>query len=276
MLSFAVLAFMATQATQGPLWDVQKLDDQCLARAVNTTSSGTRLYIQMQANGSSRLEMVNSNWSAVPNRAYSNFTFNIDGRPAQGLSATGMRRNGQAGISFTLTTAALENLAAGRTVSLVNSETPVDMFSLSGSTAAINGLKRCQGELQTAAADAAARAAQRDPFAAANATAAPNASSGRAMVISNPQWSRPPIATVNDFPQRALDRNISGSATVECTATPSGRPAGCRVTSESHPDIGFGEAAIRIVQRGQLSPRTIDGAAVNSKFTVRVPFTLTQ
>ena len=276
MLSFAVLAFMATQAAQGPLWDVQKLDGQCSARAVNTTSSGTRLYIQMQADGSSRLEMTNTNWSATPNRAYPNFTFNIDGRPAQGLSATGMRRNGQAGISFALTTAALENLSAGRTVSLVNNETPVDMFSLSGSNAAINGLKRCQADLQTAAANAAAPAAQRDPFAAANGSPSATMTSGRATVITNPQWARPPRPTERDFPQNAFEAKISGTATIECVVNTSGRPEDCRVISETPEDMGFGEAAIRIVQRGQLSPRTVDGAAINAKVMVRVPFNLVE
>ena len=61
---------------------------------------------------------------------------------------------------------------------------------------------------------------------------------------------------------------------VECTVTPSGRPEGCRTVEESPSGMGFGAAAQRIVARGQLAPRTVDGAAVNAKFTVRVPFNL--
>jgi len=96
----------------------------------------------------------------------------------------------------------------------------------------------------------------------------------RPSVITNPQWARPPRPTERDFPQRALDRGVGGSATIECTVTPNGRPEGCRVVSEEPSGMGFGAAAIRIVQRGQLSPRTVDGAATNAKFVVRVPFNL--
>ncbi|WP_292051303.1 energy transducer TonB, partial [Brevundimonas sp. UBA5866] len=96
----------------------------------------------------------------------------------------------------------------------------------------------------------------------------------KASVITNPQWSRAPRPTERDFPQRALDRGVGGYAVVECTVTPSGRPEGCRTIEESPSGMGFGQAAQRIVQRGQLSPRTVDGAATNAKFTVRVPFNL--
>jgi protein TonB len=40
--------------------------------------------------------------------------------------------------------------------------------------------------------------------------------------------------------------------------------------------MGFGAAAMRVVQRGQLSPRTVDGAAVGATFTVRIPFNLAE
>ena len=78
----------------------------------------------------------------------------------------------------------------------------------------------------------------------------------------------------DDFPARALEREISGSATVECTARSNGSPANCRVVSEEPAGMGFGRAAVRVVQRGQLSPRTVDGAAQDATFRVRVPVTL--
>ncbi|MBJ7486111.1 energy transducer TonB [Brevundimonas sp.] len=96
----------------------------------------------------------------------------------------------------------------------------------------------------------------------------------RPSVITNVAWSRPPRPTADDFPARAMDRGVSGSATVSCTAQANGRPANCRVVSETPAGMGFGQAAVRIVQRGQLSPRTVDGAATNATFTVRVPFNL--
>ncbi|MEJ8405642.1 energy transducer TonB, partial [Brevundimonas vesicularis] len=96
----------------------------------------------------------------------------------------------------------------------------------------------------------------------------------RPSTITNVQWSRQPRPTADDFPARALEREISGSATVECTARSNGSPANCRVVSEEPAGMGFGRAAIRVVQRGQLSPRTVDGAAQDATFRVRVPFTL--
>jgi protein TonB len=96
----------------------------------------------------------------------------------------------------------------------------------------------------------------------------------RPSTITNVQWSRQPRPTADDFPARALEREISGSATVECTARSNGAPANCRVISEEPAGMGFGRAAIRVVQRGQLSPRTVDGAAQDATFRVRVPFNL--
>jgi len=96
----------------------------------------------------------------------------------------------------------------------------------------------------------------------------------RPSTITNVQWSRQPRPTADDFPSRALEREISGSATVECTARSNGSPANCRVVSEEPAGMGFGRAAVRVVQRGQLSPRTVDGAAQDATFRVRVPFTL--
>lgn len=94
----------------------------------------------------------------------------------------------------------------------------------------------------------------------------------RPSVITNVQWSRPPRPTADDFPQRAMDRGVSGSATIQCTATASGRPANCRVVSETPSGMGFGAAGLRVVQRGVLSPNTVDQAADGSTFTVAVPF----
>lgn len=103
---------------------------------------------------------------------------------------------------------------------------------------------------------------------------APEPAPPRPSVIRNVAWSRPPRPTESDYPSRAMDRGISGSAVVRCTAQANGRPANCEVVSETPSGMGFGSAAVRIVQRGQLSPRTVDGAATNASFEVRVPFNL--
>ena len=94
----------------------------------------------------------------------------------------------------------------------------------------------------------------------------------RPSVITNPTWSRMPQPTERDFPDRALSTGTSGVATVRCTAQANGRPTNCQVVSESPSGYGFGRAAVRVVQRGELSPRTVDGAAENATFNVTIRF----
>ncbi|PZO00283.1 MAG: energy transducer TonB, partial [Alphaproteobacteria bacterium] len=94
----------------------------------------------------------------------------------------------------------------------------------------------------------------------------------RPSVITNVQWSRRPSVTGDDFPARALERGIGGSATVRCTAQANGRPANCQVTAEDPAGQGFGRSAVRVAQRGQLSPATVDGAARDASFNVTIRF----
>ena len=44
------------------------------------------------------------------------------------------------------------------------------------------------------------------------------------------------------------------SVTLECTAPPRGRVAGCLVLDETHPGPGFGEAAIALMQDAEIEP----------------------
>lgn len=50
----------------------------------------------------------------------------------------------------------------------------------------------------------------------------------------------------------------------------------CRVASEDPVGYGFGEAAVRIVERGRLAPLTIDGAVANATIQVTIPFMLSE
>lgn len=48
---------------------------------------------------------------------------------------------------------------------------------------------------------------------------------------------------------------LSGVAvTVECTARADGRVEACGVLGETHPGLGFGEAAVALVQDGRVEP----------------------
>lgn len=64
----------------------------------------------------------------------------------------------------------------------------------------------------------------------------------------------------------------AGFARIECAVTSSGHPADCRVLTEAPAGMGFGAAALEIVQRGRLSAGTVKGTRPGAKFVVRVPF----
>lgn len=44
------------------------------------------------------------------------------------------------------------------------------------------------------------------------------------------------------------------AVTLECTAKASGRVEGCQVLGETHPDLGFGEAAIALMRDAEVAP----------------------
>jgi protein TonB len=81
-------------------------------------------------------------------------------------------------------------------------------------------------------------------------------------VITNPQWLERPDG--NDFaryyPERARDRDVEGSATIECIVGADGRLS-CTVTSEDPPGFGFGEATLRVARHFRIAPATRDGVA---------------
>lgn len=55
------------------------------------------------------------------------------------------------------------------------------------------------------------------------------------------------------------DGLLAGVAvTVECTARVNGRVDGCHVLGETHPGLGFGEAAIALMRDAVIEPPTRD------------------
>lgn len=44
------------------------------------------------------------------------------------------------------------------------------------------------------------------------------------------------------------------AVTLECTAKANGRVEGCQVLGETHPDLGFGEAAIALMRDAEVAP----------------------
>jgi len=92
--------------------------------------------------------------------------------------------------------------------------------------------------------------------------------------LAPPRWSVPPPASVDDFPEAALQADVSGAAVIACDAAPDGRPVNCEVRSETPPGMGFGPAALGIVQRGRVVVSDDGADAASRRFAVRVPFNL--
>src|SRR5690606_33691774 len=111
---------------------------------------------------------------------------------------------------------------------------------------------------------------------ASGVVALPPASSAQEadQALPPPRWSVPPQASVDDFPEAALQADVSGAAVIACDAAPDGRPVNCEVRSETPQGMGFGPAALGIVPRRRVVVSDDGADAASRRFAVRVPFNL--
>jgi protein TonB len=96
-------------------------------------------------------------------------------------------------------------------------------------------------------------------------------------VISSPRWISKPTGeqVARYYPPRALESGTEGSVMMSCTVTASGSVTACRVTSETPAGQGFGNAGIRLSKFFKMSPKTVDGAAVEgAQVNIPLKFTL--
>lgn len=91
-------------------------------------------------------------------------------------------------------------------------------------------------------------------------------------VIRNPTWlSKPsPDQLGRLYPSRAIDRGITGGATLQCEVTLTGAVRNCSVVDESPKGHGFGDAALSSSRLFKMNPRTVDGESVEGA-RVRIP-----
>ncbi len=91
--------------------------------------------------------------------------------------------------------------------------------------------------------------------------------------ISNPHWLQTPRDLSHYYPMMALRRDMEGDVALDCLVATSGQ-LHCAIVSETPANWGFGAAAIRIAQDYRMAPATREGAPVEGRYRMRVPFRL--
>lgn len=91
--------------------------------------------------------------------------------------------------------------------------------------------------------------------------------------ITQPSWARVPRDLARFYPHGALRQNVEGRAVLDCLVSTTGALA-CAIVSETPAGWGFGAAALQIAGEYRMRPAMRDGAPVEGRYRMAVPFDL--
>jgi protein TonB len=92
-----------------------------------------------------------------------------------------------------------------------------------------------------------------------------------AQEITVPQWLRRPRNLQRYYPRGAIARGVEGMVVLDCMVATTGALR-CQVISETPREWGFGDAALRIAAEHRMEPARSNGAPVEGRYRMRVPF----
>jgi protein TonB len=95
------------------------------------------------------------------------------------------------------------------------------------------------------------------------------------VLITAPHWLQHPRDLARYYPARAVLREMQGVAVLDCLVDTTGQ-LGCVVVSETPTNWGFGAAALRMAQDYRMVPAMRDGAPMQGRYRMTVPFQLTR
>lgn len=103
------------------------------------------------------------------------------------------------------------------------------------------------------------------------APATPNSDVVPATTLGVINWE---IAPAVEYPERALDRGVSGWARVSCIMAEDRFLSDCRTVGEEPVGLGFGASAVRASNGARVADGTATGVPANTRVAIRIPFQL--